>query len=570
MQKPITTFCSFCKIAIVRYCLPKKGLSFCSSSCQQKYRKVHTKIQYCTCGCGEIINPKTKVYIFKGEKVNIKTTNKYIEGHKRIKYNKDHLLIPKQIKIKKQIKWKKQIICACGCGEQINGNIYIKNHKKELTRKKLIQGLKNRLCACGCKKKIGLKFKANGQPRNVSYIKGHFQPSKKSIEKVKETKRKKYGYKIPGKDIYSYCPICNSPIYKLVKYCSKKCLGIGLSNTAKITQMNPKVRKIKSIKAKEIYENLSKEEKIKRKNHNKKKALELLEYNTYICKNCNKEYKAVISPNRKLFFCSKKCLKLYSLSYCKCGCGKKVPIKNKQYIKGHQPCECGCGGKVGIDSYVKKYISGHYFDSLSYVLTEEITSKKIKLYWEKWRKENNIEHPDIRAANKICGCGCKKLWASLTEKERKRHRSIKTKKLWEDPEYAKAVSDGCKKRWEDPEYAAKCSTWNPGWQGINKPETELLNLLNRLSPNTFKYCGDGTKWINRKNPDFIRVDGKKKQVVELFGDYWHSEEVIGLDKKEHQEQRINIFGDVGHDCLIIWEHELKNKKGMIKKLNKFI
>ena len=83
----------------------------------------------------------------------------------------------------------------------------------------------------------------------------------------------------------------------------------------------------------------------------------------------------------------------------------------------------------------------------------------------------------------------------------------------------------------------------------NRAETLLLSLLNDIAPNEWKYSGDGQIWIGRFNPDFINTNGKK-QLVELFGDYWHS--------LKQSEQRIDYFKQWGYHTLVIWESELKD------------
>lgn len=89
-----------------------------------------------------------------------------------------------------------------------------------------------------------------------------------------------------------------------------------------------------------------------------------------------------------------------------------------------------------------------------------------------------------------------------------------------------------------------------------------------------KYVGNGKLWIElgnnkRKNPDFIVKNQNK--IVELFGDYWHGEKKLGINPKLHCKQVIKKYKDVGYDCLIIWEKEIKhNFNNVIKKINNFI
>ena len=76
------------------------------------------------------------------------------------------------------------------------------------------------------------------------------------------------------------------------------------------------------------------------------------------------------------------------------------------------------------------------------------------------------------------------------------------------------------KLWKDPEFAKMMG------QALNifpnKPETIILNILNELYPNEWKYTGDFSFIINGKSPDFTNVNGQKK-LVEFFGLWWHGE-----------------------------------------------
>ncbi len=99
----------------------------------------------------------------------------------------------------------------------------------------------------------------------------------------------------------------------------------------------------------------------------------------------------------------------------------------------------------------------------------------------------------------------------------------------------------------NPEHVRKViasNHWRP-----TKPEKYLGEILERLYPNEYKYTGDGNVILGSKIPDFTNVNGKK-QVIELYGDYWHRNDNIHVD--------INRYKEYGYSCLIIWEHELGN------------
>lgn len=110
--------------------------------------------------------------------------------------------------------------------------------------------------------------------------------------------------------------------------------------------------------------------------------------------------------------------------------------------------------------------------------------------------------------------------------------------------------------------------WRQKHPEPNKVELELGNLLNDIYPNRYVYCGNGNVKIGNLYPDFININGKKK-VIEMFGDYWHSWEVI----KDHWEYseigKMYIYNSYGFDCLVIWEHELKDKDKVIQRVKAF-
>ncbi len=98
----------------------------------------------------------------------------------------------------------------------------------------------------------------------------------------------------------------------------------------------------------------------------------------------------------------------------------------------------------------------------------------------------------------------------------------------------------------------------------NKLELKISKILSKK----YKYVGDGKFWIERFNPDFINVNGKK--IIEIFGEHWHANpnkykanDIICRNKKakdiwENDKQRLKTYKKYGYDTLIIWEHEINN------------
>lgn len=124
-----------------------------------------------------------------------------------------------------------------------------------------------------------------------------------------------------------------------------------------------------------------------------------------------------------------------------------------------------------------------------------------------------------------------------TEEQKNRTREI-MKALWSDVEYAKRQMAAIHRK-------------------PNKKELFLGTILEKHFPKQWKYVGSGELIIGGKCPDFANIDGKK-QLIELFGDYWHGGETP-QDKTDH-------YKSYGYMTLVIWEHELSNSEAVINRV----
>jgi len=131
------------------------------------------------------------------------------------------------------------------------------------------------------------------------------------------------------------------------------------------------------------------------------------------------------------------------------------------------------------------------------------------------------------------------------------------------------MSQAMSVRWQDPEFVKKMMV--ALHKKPTKPEMQLEAILNKHFPQ-FKYNGDGRLGITLGGltPDFVNVNGKK-DLIEVFGDYYHSPEVIGDNWRRGELGKIMLYNSVGWRCLIIWEHELKKlpQEAIIKKIRRF-
>lgn len=161
--------------------------------------------------------------------------------------------------------------------------------------------------------------------------------------------------------------------------------------------------------------------------------------------------------------------------------------------------------------------------------------------------------------------------AALSQAATGRQPSEKTRKLlseglvtrYENPEARRKLSESLRKRFADPEYRERAiKVMRLGLHlKPNKPELKLLSILNKHFPGEWAYVGDGQLIIGGRNPDFTNINGKK-QLIELFGSYWHDI----FDVAERTEH----FRSYGFQSLIIWEDELNNEVKVVKKIKQLL
>ena len=231
------------------------------------------------------------------------------------------------------------------------------------------------------------------------------------------------------------------------------------------------------------------------------------------------------------------------------------PIRNKPEL-----CDYGCG-KPALHLFKSgNWGCGKSPNSCLVVKEKNGKSKRGKLC-----KPHTKEHKlkcKLKAIGRIKSSEhCKNLSKSLTG--RKLPQIVKdkirktVKNIWKDEEFIK--------KWQSSFYLKNSP---------NKPEKKIINILDEIfDKETYVYTGNRTFWVNRRNPDF--VCRKEKKIIEFFGDYSHGFEYrlkYGNDSKtnsEHVADRINYFKKYNFDCLIIWEHEMKDLTEVKEKIKKF-
>jgi len=122
-------------------------------------------------------------------------------------------------------------------------------------------------------------------------------------------------------------------------------------------------------------------------------------------------------------------------------------------------------------------------------------------------------------------------------------------------------------QWENPDFRERCiAAMHKGMKPRpTLPERKMRDILDRHFPGEWKYVGDFQTWIGGRCPDFLNVNGRKA-VIEVFGDYWHSEKHTGTPVDQHVVDRVAHFAKFGFDCKVLWEHEVDNEALVLEKL----
>ena len=104
----------------------------------------------------------------------------------------------------------------------------------------------------------------------------------------------------------------------------------------------------------------------------------------------------------------------------------------------------------------------------------------------------------------------------------------------------------------------------------NKSEQYLFSILQENFPNEWNFVGDGQIIIDGLNPDFININGKKL-IIELYGNFWHSKQIIKRSPRNEENKRIKRYAKYGYSTLIIWDKDLeKNPIGIIRQIKHFM
>jgi len=111
--------------------------------------------------------------------------------------------------------------------------------------------------------------------------------------------------------------------------------------------------------------------------------------------------------------------------------------------------------------------------------------------------------------------------------------------------------------WENPEYILKQMRASQAMP--NKLEQRVIDIITEYEL-PFTYNGDFRAGVTLGGliPDFININSKK-EVIEIFGNYWHSGKAIEGRWRRTEHGRIMAYNNLGYKSLILWENDINSK-----------
>lgn len=223
---------------------------------------------------------------------------------------------------------------------------------------------------------------------------------------------------------------------------------------------------------------------------------------------------------------------------CGCGCRGRIPIRRShrrdgipKYLPGHNR-----RGKKNTSEHNHRISEGRMGISCS-----ESAKRKLSAY-------NTGKHLSEETKKKIA--------YSSTNRRQSKESIEKIRRYNSTDAYKNS-------HWNNPEYIRKQIQARNVHQ--NKSEKFLESLISQFG---LRFVGDGQVIIAGKCPDFINEE--KHLIIELFGDYWHSQELTGVPEAQHEKERIELFRSAGYQTLVVWECELKSPDLLVERITKWI
>jgi len=152
-----------------------------------------------------------------------------------------------------------------------------------------------------------------------------------------------------------------------------------------------------------------------------------------------------------------------------------------------------------------------------------------------------------------------------------------SKRIHNDPKVVEKKRQAMLKLHQNPIFRKRY--WDSLHISPNKDEQKILNILNEVYPNQWKFNGwnkqnhpkDGFLKISRQYPDFVHAS--KKLIIEYFGP-WHEKLRKLKDRyispEETAEKRIKFHTDFGFKTLIVWSKDLVDLEHTKDKIKIFV
>ena len=265
-----------------------------------------------------------------------------------------------------------------------------------------------------------------------------------------------------------------------------------------------------------------------------------------VCKHCENTFEVIVTDKSKMF-CSVYCSRKYGTRR---GTSQSDEAKSK--------ISKSVSRKFSTPEYKSRLSKAHLGHYVSSDTRKKLSLLKKGVKHHNWGKNITKETKQkISDTLKRIGHRPPPHHICWTEKSRQKFSlAMKGRKFSES--HRNKISIGRIRAWQIPENRErfiqsilKASAVRP-----NKFEVKVGNLLNELYPMEFEYTGNGSKIIGGMSPDFTST--KDSYVIEAYGDYWHM--------NDNPQNRIDRFREVGFDCLIIWESELKDTNKLVQKI----
>lgn len=222
--------------------------------------------------------------------------------------------------------------------------------------------------------------------------------------------------------------------------------------------------------------------------------------------------------------------------------------------------------------------------AFSDVLVRKAISIRMKKLWKdkeyRQRKLNSLKITsraawrDLEYRKKVCeGLSkfSKRLWQNEEYRRKALPRSLSNfRQCHVDPKILAKRSVAAKKRWDNLSEKEKALVIERlrvrlGSNKPNKAELRLRKVLSRSFPGEYKLNTKGNVVIGGKIPDFVSTGGKKI-VIELFGDYWHSERIKNRTASQEENHVRDSYARHGYGVAIVWEKELQNHDTVVSRI----